>query len=239
MKNATKAWLIKDDKAIIDGLGLSVFSIAESIERDPMDVVKRLCEERPATYLKKAGIEFEFEPDSEEEAELLGLTLSGVPLGKALLWCAASEDRPTAKELAGFMKDGDARAAFHQARELGMWVSSSSELDDLKYLEETFPAEITEAAIADLLTQFQPPTPAVILQYAEGEIAQEEADITLPQASATRKKSYGSTRTSGTYRRKRSYGRSSYSKSYGRKRSYARKYGSSSKSKSAMYTYFG
>lgn len=238
MKDATAAWLVKDDKAIIDGLGLSVFDIAERMERDPMSVVKRLSEERPSTLLAKAGYAFEFEQGSEEEAELLGLTLSGVPLGKALLWCAASDKRPSAEELEGYMKDGDRRPALHQARELGIWISGSSDIEDLQYLEQTFPAEITEAAIADLLAQFQPPTPSVILQYAEGAIATQEVSIAPFQTTTVGKKTWGSKRSGGSYRRKSSHARSSYSKgkSY---RAKGKKYSSGSKSKSSMYAYFG
>lgn len=229
MKDATAAWLVKDDKAIIESIDLTVFAIATRLERDPIAVVRRLSEERPATLLEKAGYAFEFEHGSEEEAELLGLTLSGVPLSKALLWCSASDKRPSAQELAGFMKEGDRRPALHQARELGMWVGGAEDIDDLVYLEQTFPAEITEAAIADLLSQFQPPRPGVIVQYAEGEIGQEEIRIDMGLgASSTR----GKKRSTASGRR-RSYGRSG-------KRSYAkRKYSSSGRSRSAMYAYFG
>lgn len=236
MKDATAAWLVKDDKAIVDGIELSVFEIAERIDRDPMAIVKRLREERPTKLLAKAGFEFEFETASEEESELLGLTLSGVPLGKALLWCSASDGRPSAQELSEYLKDGDCRPAMHQARELGIWMNSAAELQDMMSLEETFPAEMTETAIEDLLAKFQPPTPSIILQYAQGELEIEEVVI-----GAIRQVSRGKTTRSGkrgtSHQRKGSYSRRSYSK-----RTYAKKRSSTtgrSKSKSAMYAYFG
>lgn len=235
MKDATAAWLVKDDKAIIDGLALSVFDIAQSIERDPMAVVKRLREERPITLLAKAGFAFEFDEGSEEEAELLGLTLSGVPLGKALKWCAATDDRPSAGELAGYLKEGDLRPAMHQARDLGLWVSSADDLDTLRDLEETFPEEVTRAAIEDLLASFQPPTPSIVFQFARGELEHAEVVIGQTKQISRGKKLWGST-TKRTYRRKSSYGRSHSKRSYAKKR-----YSSSSKSKgkSAMYAHFG
>lgn len=236
MKDATATWLVRDDKAIVDGISLSVFEIAGRIERDPMSIVKRLREERPAKLLAKAGFEFEFDAASEEESELLGLALSGVPLGKALLWCSASEGRPSAQELSEYLKDGDCRPAMHQARELGIWMSSSADLQDMMNLEETFPAEMTETAIEDLLAKFQPPTPSIILQYAQGELEIEEVVIgAIHQVS--RSKTTRSGKRGTTHRRKSSYSRRNYPKrTYTKKRSSAT---GRSKSKSAMYAYFG
>jgi len=226
MKDATATWLLKDDKAIIDGLELSVFGIAQCIERDPVAIVKRLREERPAILLRKEGYAFEFDEGSEEESELLGLALSGVPLGKALKWCSASDDRLSAEELEGHLNQCDLRPAMHQARELAMWISSADELDALRVLEETFPEEMIRAAIEDLLASFQPPTPSIVLQYAQG-------DLELTEVVLQSKKSLG-TNHFNTYRRKNPYGRGRAKRPYARK-SYSK---SKSRTKSAIYAHF-
>jgi hypothetical protein len=215
-------WIIKDDRYIAQSLDLSIHHIAAHLERDPLDVLRHLADERAQGYLAKAGHPFAFEPGSEEEAELVGLCLSGVPLGAALLWCAADADRVDAATLKGMMPEGDLRPAIHQARELGIWFSRADEVDDLQYLEESMPAEITQAAIEDLLSQFQPPTPGLLRLYVEGQLPAEKGSYAFLSSSscssASTRRSYGSKSRSHSYSKPR---RSSY-KRYSKPRAYRR-----------------
>lgn len=207
-KCPTKAWLIKDDALIAKSLDKSITEIAALLQRDPLDVLRHFSDDRAQDYLAKAGHSFDFIPGSEEEAELFGLAMAGVPLNAALLWCSADERRPDANTLQSMMPDGDCRPALHMARELGIWISRAGEIDDLRFLEEAMPTEITQAAIEDLLDGFQPPTPGIIRQYVEGELPKDRATYAwyvegraAPQRTyASRSKGYSSRkprRTSG------------------------------------------
>lgn len=214
---------------MVQSLGITTHEMAAHLQRDELDVLRHLADERIQGFLSEAGHPFEFERGSEEEAELVGLCLSGVPLGAALQWCAADEGRPDAAALKNMMAEGDLRPAIHQARELGIWFSYAHEAADLQYLEESMPAEITQAAIEDLLSQFQPPTPGLLRLYVEGQLPAERtsyqflADSRSSHAGASRSYAYGSKSRSRRYGSKKprrsSYRRYSKPSAYRRSRS--------------------
>ncbi len=223
-ENQLKTWFIKDDKLLVKSLDKSVHEIADEMQREPIEILLHLMDERAQEYLAKEGFHFEFDRGTEEEAELFGLALAGVPLGPALLWCAAAPKRPTAQELQSMMTGPDMRPAMNQVRELGIWFSKASELEDLQFLEETMPEEITQAAIEDLLEKFQPPTPSVIRMYVEGELPEDKAPYKRAVAKGPHK-NYTSKYASKSPRKSTGskWGKRSYRRSYRSKSGYAKK----------------
>lgn len=160
-------WLIKDDKTLTSGLALDVYKLAEQLHREPLSVLRRLMDDRVIPVLTKKGLNFEFEPGSEEEAEFFGLALCGVPLNEALCWCMGLEARASGEKLNAMMTSPDFRPATHLARELGIWFTHTHEMADMRFLQE-MPTEITQAAIEDILERFDAPTPDQIMRQIEG-----------------------------------------------------------------------
>src|SRR3989344_4744854 len=77
---------------------------------------------------------FKVDAGSEEEAEFLGLALSGVPLQAILRWCTADAQRPTSAELEGMMTGEDWRPALYMACTTGMWLCGPADASALRFL---------------------------------------------------------------------------------------------------------
>ena len=229
------AWLIKDNKLILSSLDLNIFDISNQLHREPFSVISHFMDDDIVNGLSKKNIDFEFEHNSEEEAEFMGLLLAGVPVKPALLWCSAHQDRPASVELASLMTRPDMRSKLYMVRECGIWLSNASQIEDIIDIED-FPEEIISAAVEDILAHFDAPTPFNVLQTLEG-VEMDEVQIfnvgKMGEVGRLRKSSATSTiSTTGTrtYKKKRSYrakksGGYKYTKSYSAK---SKKYSKSS-----------
>jgi hypothetical protein len=208
------AWLVRDDEKLIDFVlggkeDVSVFEMAEVLHREPISVLCRLRDGELATM-----VGFEFAPGSEEEAELFGLALSGVPMGTALRWCLADDDRSSAVELRAAMTTPDLRPAMNLVRDLNLWFNQVTQLEALRVLASQ-PLDEVKQAVAAVLARFEPPTPQVVAQQLFGV----PPIAAKPYPWATHNVSSGRTHTTPkTWRRKSTRSSSTARKSGSRKR---------------------
>ena len=163
------AWLVRDDKLLAGSLHLDIYAIATALQRTPLTVLQRLLEPRVKDALALQGLDFEFERGSEEQAELYGLTLCGVPVVKTLQWCLAKDERPTTSQLVTMMTTADFRPAMYMARDLGICFSDVDQMDDLRALEQDWPLEIVQAGVEDVMARFSIPTAEAVLAVLDGE----------------------------------------------------------------------
>jgi len=163
------AWLKKDEKSLLSGLksGLDVFELGLDLNREPLSVLAH-CDE--------LGL-FEFDAGSEEEAEFVGLALSGVPLGQVIPWCLAEPGRT--RDLESLMKIGDMRPALHFARERGIALVRAESLDDLFWVMEQ-PVEQIDAAIRSLGHRFDVLTPRTLREQLSGQVEVLCKDLAFP-----------------------------------------------------------
>lgn len=139
---ALMPWLLADQATIVDAVfwsGQTLFDLAEQLERDPMEVLRYLAQCEVMQM-----VDFDCEPGSEEEVELFGLALSGVPLGVALQWCCAVGDIGA---IESFIVGCDMRAAMELARVHGLWLSSydRSQVSAIEFLVTQDPALVSGA----------------------------------------------------------------------------------------------
>lgn len=153
------AWLKKDEKSLLQGIkdGLDVFEIGFDLNREPLSVLR---------YLDAVGI-YESEVNSEEEVELFGLALSGVPLDQAILWCIADKER--SQDIESMIKIGDMRPALHFAQDFCISIANADCLDDLCWVMEQ-PAAKLNAAIKSIGHRFDIVTPRTLKEHISGQI---------------------------------------------------------------------
>ena len=163
------AWLVRDDKLLVASLSMDIYAIAASLQRDPLTVLRRLIEPRVVEALTVQGLNFEFDNGSEEQAELYGLTLCGVPVIQALQWCLAKDERPTTAQLGTLMTTADFRPAMYMARDMNICFSHIDQMDDLRSLEQDWPLEIVQAGVEDVIARFDIPTAETVMALLEGE----------------------------------------------------------------------
>lgn len=218
-------WLVCDDKALTSSLDKDVFALAAQLEREPLSVLRRLREDRAAESLAKAGVDFQFEHGTEEEAEFFGLALSGMPLIHVLRWCLGSQERLDPEGMAANMPHGDCRPSLHMAREVGIWFSRAEEVETLRALEETMPPEIIQEAVREILSRFDAPTPGLVMRCVEGEAPPKDRPYKWyveGQNSGCTSRTYASKAKRRSPKAKKSYSRSGWKP---RKKSrYARSY---------------
>jgi len=162
-------WLVRDDKLLVSSLALDIYAIAASLQRDPLTVLQRLAATGVSDALQLQGLDFEFDQGSEEQAELFGLALSGIPLKAILQWCLAKDDRPTTAQLIAMMSTADFRPAMYMARELGICFSSLNQIDGLRELEQVWPHEIVQAGVEAVIANFDIPIADNVLARLEGD----------------------------------------------------------------------
>jgi hypothetical protein len=161
------AWLVREDATVVDNLHLDVYNLAQILGREPMSVLRHLREDRIFSALERIGMAFEFEPGSEEEVELFGLALAGVPLASTLAWCLARADRPHHDELLSMMSQEDFRPGMEMARTQGIWFASINDVESMRFIGD-MPAEIVQEAVADLLDKMEAPTARCVMDRLEG-----------------------------------------------------------------------
>lgn len=164
---ASHLWLKREDDLLFNvcmGMheDVSVLELASRMSRCPMDVAQRILEGDLPEMLG-----FQADPGSEEEAEFLGLALSGVPLQASLRWCTASEGRPTSRELEAMMVGPDMRPAFSVACPAGVWLSGMVNTQALMFLANQ-PLGDVVAAVQSAIDRFDVPTPTVVAQQILG-----------------------------------------------------------------------
>ena len=163
------AWLARDDDKLLEFVfggddDVSLYEMSEALQREPFSVLCRLREGELSTMAA-----FDFERGSEEEAELFGLALAGVPIGMALRWCVGADDRPTTAQLEAAMTRPDLRSALTMAREADLWVCNTSQVTALLFLVQQ-PIHLVLAAVRSVVDRFDAPTPNVVAQQMFGVI---------------------------------------------------------------------
>lgn len=205
-------WLAREDDFLLEAIltgknDPTLLDVCTKFHRDPFSVLVHL---RDSDIPDMLG--FDCPPGSEEEAEFNGLALSGVGLRAAFLWCTASDDRPSAQELADAMVYGDARGLTHFARMQSLVACCQTDVQALRALMGVEVGKVASAVIA-VQARFDIPTPRQVLRQLSGFVPSDKPfDWTCPQTtkkggkgSYVRKKS---TRTSastfsGAYKPKR------------------------------------
>lgn len=203
-------WLKSDDKllhmAIADGQ--SVLEVAEDLKREHVSVLRRLS----ALEL------FEFDANTEEWAEVMGLGLAGVPLKVVLDWCNVSPNRLDFSEIESLAM-GDLRAEFALACQLGILVPNIDVVGDLTWLLAQ-PGPVKSgypAACRAILGRFDVVTPLSLKQQVLGLTAVEnEPQLLVFLLGVKKHRAYSkrATSRSTTYRRKRASGSSTTSTAY-------------------------
>ena len=201
---ASYLWLEREDNLLFEvAIGTSkdcsILDIAKRMSRSPIAVAKRVLDSEIPDM-----VGFDVDELSEEEAEFLGLALSGVPLQASLLWCTASDQRPDAKSLEAMIGDRpDMRPAMYMAREAGIWLSGAYDEDSLLFLAQQ-DQDAVNRAVAKVLARFDAPIPKVVANQILG-LATPETPISFapaktpcaskpkaaPRRTTTRKKSSG------------------------------------------------
>lgn len=201
---ASHLWLKREDDLLFNicmGMheDLSVLDLAARMSRCPMDVARHVLDGEVPDM-----IGFSAEPGSEEEAEFLGLALSGVPLQASLQWCTASEGRPTSAQLQEMMAGPDMRPALSVAVSAGVWLSGMVNIQALTFLANQPLGDVVNAAQA-ALDRFDAPTPTVVAQQMLGLFAQAQpaypwmSDSNCSNSTTQGGRGYRATRgTSGT-----------------------------------------
>lgn len=140
----------------------SVLDLATKMKRNPLDVAMHVLDSDIPGM-----IGFKVDAGSEEEAEFLGLALSGVPLQAILRWCTADAQRPTSAELEGMMTGEDWRPALYMACTTGMWLCGPADASALRFLASQ-PQAPVEIAVREVLARFDAPTPTVVAMQLLG-----------------------------------------------------------------------
>jgi hypothetical protein len=105
-------WVLAEDSNV------NLYDISNVLRREPMSVMTHILDGEIPEMLG-----FECARASEEECEIVGLALSGVPMRICFLWCLANEDGPSVQEVSALMSASDMRPHMNLVRETGMWVS--------------------------------------------------------------------------------------------------------------------
>ncbi|MDF2461791.1 MAG: hypothetical protein K0Q43_26 [Ramlibacter sp.] len=218
----TNEWLAREDARLLDctvGLQyLSAQDLGDEMSRDPLLVLRRILEsEIPAM------VGFDVPPGSEEEAEFLGLGLSGAPLPLILRWCTATadqDDRPEWDELAMYMTE-DLRSTTELVRQTGLWLTSAGQVDSLKFLAAQ-PVDLVRAAVQKVLDHVDVPTPWVIENELRGN-GRSEPPVDWHAVCATAARRRGRIRYGGKKRRPAGKRRSAETLPRARRRSNARR----------------
>lgn len=188
---AGRDWLLGEDQRLMEcAIGmqhLSAIDLADELERDALPVLRRILDSEIPEM-----VGFVAEPGSEEEAEFLAVGLGGAPLPLLLQWCTATEDqadRPEWDEVAMYLTD-DLRPALALAREMGLWLTSASQIDSLVHLANQ-PAAQVRAAVAAVVDRIDALTPEVVaLQLAGALRAEAPVDwARIASSSSTRSSS--------------------------------------------------
>lgn len=134
----TAEWLKKDEAALVKAIKArqTINEISAALQRSPASVLLRL---------DACGV-FEFERGSDEEAELFGLCMAGVPVLEAVRWCAASDERLPFAQIDALRSGADLRPAFYLARDCGLWSAVTAEQQDLAWLAKQSSHSIAAAA---------------------------------------------------------------------------------------------
>lgn len=253
----SNAWLVRDDKALLAAVagGDDVFTAGRALRREPMSVLRHLNDESVAIKLDAQGLGLEFSSGSEEETELFGLALAGVPLGMSLRWCRGDETdagRPSAADLQANMSSADLRPALALVQSLGLWFVQARQIEALRVLSEE-PLARVRSAVEAVIARFDAPTPNAVAQQLFGVqqpverpypwMTANAMPLSLPEPSRNRKKSSGTYRSKpkkasspSKYRRKSVSGaKKTASSSTSRKRYWGRKRGTSA-SKGASHS---
>ena len=205
---ASYLWLQREDDLLFNvSMGIkddcSILDLATKMSRCPVAVAQRLLDsEIPEMF------GFEVDHQSEEEAEFVGLALSGVSLQACLLWCTASDKRPAADEIEVMMGGRtDMRPAMYTAREAGVWVCGPYDQDALLFLAEQDVARVAKA-VEDVLARVDVPTPRVVKAQLLGLVAAEGpvsfAPMKTPCSSRAKTSSKATPKRAATARRKTS-----------------------------------
>ena len=158
-------WILAEDSKV------NIYDIANSLRREPMSVIGHILSGEIPEMLG-----FECNVASEEECEIVGLALSGVPIRVCFLWCLCSEDRPSTQQLSALMSVSDMRPHMNLVRETGMWVSDIGTLAPLEKLL-SYSTQSIRQSVDVILTQFDAPTPVMVLRHLAGEFRIEKAPV--------------------------------------------------------------
>lgn len=179
-------WLQREDDLLFEiSIGTkpdcNVMALASRFSRCPLAVAQRVLDsEVPDMIGLTAG------PGSEEEAEFLGLVLSGVPLQSALLWCTADESRPSSNELAEMMSGfADMRPATYMARATGTWLTSPMDRTALLFLAKQDEAVVAQAVL-DAVARYDVPSPTVVASQVLGLFPKGLPSWPAPRSTSTR-----------------------------------------------------
>lgn len=210
-------WQPKEDDLLLAAAfldaSITVEHLADKLKRDSVCILHRIADsEIPAMV----GIEFD--PNSEERAEFIGLALSGAPIETALRWCAAQwgDDAEPAPDITAWAGQ-DMRPGTHLARRIGLWFTSEEQFEALRVLANLPEHEVRQAASA-VVERFDAPTPTVVAKQVFGvasaagsypwtTASQATAPISLapmPLRSKRAARGSGSTRVRAKARRTRS-----------------------------------
>lgn len=148
-------------------------TVAKKLRKDPVEVAHHLL--RSTDIPEMAGWDDDQCPD--QDAEFMGLTLSGVPLAMALRWCSTKsthDDRPSHADLMSAMNRPDLRPATSLYYSLGMWFTKSSQIQTLEFLA-TQPFEQVSKAVQQVIERVDALSPEIIAQQIFGALASEKA----------------------------------------------------------------
>lgn len=153
----------EDDRLMEVCLGgdeaLTLQDLSLSLSREPMTVLARI---RDSEIPDMIGLDCA--AGSEEECELFGLLLAGVPISMALRWCVAldeADERPTSIALEAAMTLPDLRMALGMARDAGIWFNRVNQTKSLLFLVGQ-PLDQVILAVAEVAERADAPTPEVI-----------------------------------------------------------------------------
>lgn len=192
------AWLKKDDKSLLKGIkdGLDVFEIGFDLNREPLSVLR---------HLDTIGA-YECEANSEEEVELFGLALSGVPLDQAILWCVADKDR--SQDIESMIKIGDMRPALHFAQDFCISIANADCLDELCWVMVQPEAKLN-AAIRSIGHRFDVVTPRTLKEHLTDQVKLLTKDDIFPPKRTSSFGTWAPRRAKKTTTRKSRYRKSS------------------------------
>lgn len=171
-------WTDRQDMIVLERIfedrDITVYELSAEFAKDPVLIIERIIDSEIPSM---AGIEID--QDSQEKAELMGLTLSGVPIKLALRWCAATweqVDRPLWTEVEKSMTRCDLRPAMNLVRETGMWFTSVSQIEALEWLLDCDFDHVLEG-VQGVLARVDAPTPDVVFQQLLGAFEDEALPI--------------------------------------------------------------
>lgn len=174
----SREWTDRQDTIVLERIfgdqEVTVYELSAEFAKDPVLIIERIIgSEIPAM----AGIEID--QDSQEKAEFMGLTLSGVPIKLALRWCAATceqVDRPLWIEIEKSMTRADLRPAMNLVREVGLWFTSISQIEALEWLLDCDFDHVCEG-VQGVLARVDAPTPDVVFAQLLGAFENEALPI--------------------------------------------------------------